>query len=465
MKVLLRLALYWGTPCLLISIGVMSCNGENSDAKMADPVLTQEIRYSLDSLARTWYPRVIDTQNGGYWSDFDRAWERAGHQHKMIVSQARHIWSTATLSEYYKDTAYISMARHGFHLLRDHMWDGRYGGFHTQKGLDSDTLRLMTKTKSSYGNAFAIYGLAAYHKVSGDTAALGLARKAFYWLEEHAHDSVYGGYFDVLKDDGSWLLDVKEDTAQYENFVRKDWKDQNSSIHLMEAFTALYEVWPDSLLRKRLEEMLLLIRDTITTEKGYLTLHLQRDWTPVSFRDSTESFRIDNFYLDHVSFGHDVETAFLMLETSHVLGLENDTLTLRKAKKMVDHALDNGWDNRLGGFFDRGYYNKGSEICTIRSAAKVWWAQAEGLNALLLMARLFPSEERYYNHFMQQWQYINRYLIDHENGGWYHEGIDSNPMAVTHAKANIWKTSYHNTRALINVVRMLEGDYVLTKGE
>jgi cellobiose epimerase len=461
----LRLAPFWAGTALLLACCTISCNDEKRGVPGYDTALKHEVSLALDTLAGAWYPRVIDNENGGYWSDFDYAWEREGPQNKMIVSQARHIWSASVLASYYGDTSYLPLARHGFNFIKHHMWDNRFGGFHTQMGRTGDSLRLMTKTKSAYGNAFAIYGLAAYHKVSGDTAALDLARRTFHWLEQHAHDSVYGGYFDILKEDGSWLLDVKEDTAQYENFIRKDWKDQNSSIHLMEAFTALYEVWPDSLLRERLEEMLVLIRDTITTDKGYLILHLERDWSPVSFRDSTEAYRTENFYLDHVSFGHDVETAFLMLETSHVLGMENDTLTLRKAKRMVDHALEHGWDDRLGGFFDGGYYNRGSEICAIRNAAKVWWAQAEGLNALLLMARLFPNEERYYNYFIQQWNYINRYMIDHKNGGWYHEGLDSNPMAATHAKANIWKTSYHNARALINVVQMLEGTYILTKGE
>jgi len=443
----------------ILGLCIISCKEEVSEKVMAEQLLEKQISVSLDSLVKVWYPRVLDRDHGGYWSDYDYAWELDGIQDKMIVSQARHIWATATLAQYYADPSFLEMARHGYLFLRDHMWDGEHGGFFTQKRIYGDTFLLVSKTKSAYGNAFGIYGLSAYYKASGDTAALDLAKKTFYWLEEHAHDPEYGGYFDVLKQDGSWLLDVEKDTAGYENFVRKDWKDQNSSIHLMEAFTALYEVWPDSLLRKRLEELLKLIRDTITTEKGYLTLHLERDWTPVSLRDSSESYRRKNFFLDHVSFGHDVETAYLMLETSHALGLENDTTTLKKAKKMVDHALDNGWDDRFGGFYDGGYYPAGSDKCVIQNGAKVWWSEAEGLNALLLMARLFPEEERYFQHFRSQWHYIDHYLIDHEHGGWYHEGIDSDPAAAMDPKANIWKTSYHNTRALMNVVQMLRGTY------
>ena len=69
--------------------------------------------------------------------------------------------------------------------------------------------------------------------------------------------------------------------------------------------------------------------------------------------------------IDHVSFGHDVETAYLMLEASHVVGIENDTATLRKAKKMVDHALNHGWDSVAGGFYDEGYYFKDTPGMTI----------------------------------------------------------------------------------------------------
>lgn len=192
---------------------------------------------------------------------------------------------------------------------------------------------MLSTEKSAYGNSFAIYGLATYYKASKDTTALNLAKKTFTWLEEHAHDSIYKGYFDVLKQDGSWMLETEANDKNYSNFNRKNWKDQNSSIHLLESFSALYEVWPDPLVGQRLEELLVLIRDTITTDKGYLTLHLQRDWTPVSLRDSTEAYRKQNFYLDHVSFGHDVETAFLMLEASHILGKKNDSITLVAAKR------------------------------------------------------------------------------------------------------------------------------------
>jgi cellobiose epimerase len=234
------------------------------------------------------------------------------------------------------------------------------------------------------------------------------------------------------------------------------YKDQNSSIHLLEAFTELYQVWPDPLVYERLKEMLLLIRDTIVTPKGNLTLFLYPDWKPVSFADSSEAVITKHHQLDHVSFGHDVETAYLMLEASHVLGIHNDTTTLRIAKKMVDHALNNGWDNLVGGFYDEGYYFKDKPGITITHDTKNWWAQAEGLNALLLMADLFPEDElQYYKKFETLWEYTDNYLIDHEHGDWYAGGIDKQPEMKTALKGQIWKSIYHHYRSLDNCIQRL----------
>src|SRR5690606_3623715 len=181
------------------------------------------------------------------------------------------------------------------------MWDKTYGGFYQTVDRSGKVLPDENAQKTAYGNAFAIYGLAAYVMASGDTAALSLAQKAFMWLEEHSHDPVHKGYYQHLHRNGTPV--VRDETVPVDSDL--GYKDQNSSIHLLEAFTELYQVWPDSLVGERLREMLYLIRDTITTDKGYLTLFFQPDWTPVSFRDSTYEFIIQHKKLDHVSFGHD----------------------------------------------------------------------------------------------------------------------------------------------------------------
>ena len=337
-------------------------------------------------LLNKWYPQSVDTLYGGFLSSFTYDFKPTGTQDKMIVTQARHVWSNAKAAEYYPEKKYYKeSAAQGFHFLRDVMWDKEYGGFYTLIDRKGNVQQTNLGIKMAYGNAFAIYGLAEYYTCSGDTAALNLAKNTFLWLEKYSHDTVNKGYYQHLEKNGT----VIKRTASMASTEETGYKDQNSSIHLLEAFTTLYKVWPDKLVKERLNEMLLLIRDKIATKDGYLTLFFQPDWTPVSVKDSSTETILKHHNLDYVSFGHNVETAYLMLEASEALGIKNDQQTLMVGKKMVDHALINGWDKNVGGFYDEGFYFKNTDTISILRDTKNWWAQAEGFKQFIINERLF----------------------------------------------------------------------------
>ena len=227
---------------------------------------------------------------------------------------------------------------------------------------------------------------------------------------------------------------------------------------MLEAYTELYNLWHNEKLGQQLLGLLILIRDVITSPEGYLRLFFEYDWTPVSLKNYCDEVKKSEHSLDHVSFGHDYETAFLLLEASHTLGLEDDTRTLRTAKKMLDHAIENGWDKNGLGFFDEGYYFDENGKCEIIKNTKTWWGQAEGLNALLLFSKIFPEEKYYFDLFLQQWEYIKENIIDYENGDWYWGGLDKEPEQKNNPKGNIWKGIYHNGRALMNCIKMLSDE-------
>ncbi len=433
----------------IISALVWSCG--NSDDQPEDAKIDEghDIQEELDQVlyehcVDPWYPLVLDTVHGGYLSDLVYRWQLDGPQNKMIVSQARHIWSASKLKEFYKDDQYLQYARHGFEFLKDVMWDEQHGGFYDL--VDREGMVIENENdeiiKHAYGNAFAIYGLAAYYAAGGEQEALDLARKTFMWLEQNSHDTEFGGYFQFL---------ARKGTPYETGYGDVPPKDQNSSIHLLEAFTELYQVWPDTLVAERLEEMLVLIRDTMVTEKGYLDLFFQADWTPLSFRDSTAEARQTNFNLDHVSFGHDIETAYLLLEAMEILGKGHDSTTINRAKQMVDHTLHYGWDDSLGGVYDGGYYFNLSGPLEIVKDTKVWWAQAEALNTLHLMAGIYPDDPlNFQDKYLKQWRYIKKYLLDHEHHGWYWGGLDKEPDRKNFPKGQIWKVNYHTIRSVMN---------------
>src|SRR5450432_1120789 len=429
----------------------VSKNGADiNERKQIAIAMEQSLKHDLLDI---YYPRTLDTVYGGFLSSFTYDFKPTGSQEKMIVTQSRHTWTNSKAALRYPEKKYYRTdAIAGFHFLADVMWDKQYGGFYTLVIRKGEIPPGDPADKNAYGNAFAIYSLAAYYQLTGDDSALALAKKTFYWLEAHSHDSLHKGYFQHLKRNGEPIRRAMNTPVT----VETGYKDQNSSIHLLEALTALYEIWKDPLVRERLQEMLLLIRDRIITPRGNLTLFFQPDWTPISLQDSGRAYILKHHGLDYVSFGHDVETAYLMLEATHALGLKNDSVTLIIGKRLVDHALKNGWDSQAGGFYDEGFYFRGDTAISILKDSKNWWAQAEGMNTLLLMADYFPNDpHHYFEKFKTLWKYIQDYLIDHEYGDWYDEGIDKSPERRYALKGQIWKATYHNYRALSHCVDQL----------
>ncbi|MFO7669987.1 MAG: AGE family epimerase/isomerase [Bacteroidales bacterium] len=410
-------------------------DGSQNPTAMAD-ILEESL---FNDILCYWYPRNIDSVTGGYISGFQRDWSPTERPlPKALVQQARHVWATAFILEHYPEkTEYLGYSSHGFAFLRDAMWDQEYGGFYVTCNADGTPALERGDGKLVYGQAFAVYGLSQYYTVSKNEEALELAKKAFLWME-NAHDPQYGGYFENLQRNGSG----------------DGLKDFNSSIHLMEALTTLYRAWPDSLVRVRMEEMFYLIRDTFVHPDGYLQLYFHPDWTLVTDEELAERSGARSHLSQHITYGHDVETAFLLLETAHELGMGENAETHAIAKRLVDHSMESGWDHEAGGFFDAGK-DTGNGIEIIHNG-KAWWSQIEGLNALLLMHTLYPDDpNHYYDLFLEMWDYIETNLIDHEYGGWYNNGLDTSPETVGELKSHGWKTTYHNARGMVHCIEML----------
>ena len=441
----------------LLFLPLLACSQKEKTQVVNRNLILELETAANERLLDKWYPLILDTIHGGYYSNVTFDFNLGEEHNKMIVTQARHIWTNATaaINNPKKEKDYLSYAQHGFTFLRDHMWDDINGGFHNLVNKNGKPIIRTSEAKTAYGNSFAIYGLATYFKASKNMEALDLAKKTFHWLEKHSHDTIYKGYYQSLDLKGTPITR----TLDFLSTSDVGYKDQNSSIHLLEALTSLYEVWPDEILQNRIKELLVLIRDTITSEKNYMNLFFEKDWTPISFKDTPRDTIQKHYYLDHISFGHDVETAYLMLEASHALDDWQFDETLEKGKKMVDHALKNGWDDKLGGFYDGGYYFNQMDSISIVNHNKNWWSQAEGLNSLLLMDSHVPTDSiNYRAYFDKLWAYTKNYLRDADHGGWYEWGQDGRPETSKDLKGHIWKGAYHDYRALVNCKKILENN-------
>ena len=93
--------------------------------------LISEMRTSLDTdLLKVWYPESLDSSHGGFLSDLTYDWKPYGPQHKMLVTQARHVWTASRAALFYEQDRFRRIAEHGFHFLKNSMWDTDHGGFY-----------------------------------------------------------------------------------------------------------------------------------------------------------------------------------------------------------------------------------------------------------------------------------------------------------------------------------------------
>jgi mannobiose 2-epimerase len=385
-----------------------------------------------------WFPRSVDKEHGGFHSHFARNWEPLPSDGKFSVFQGRMTWvaSQVVLREPKLKDEFVPIVHQGVVFLQNVMWDKQDGGFFWGLNDAGKVTPAFTDAKELYGIGFCIYGAAAAYQATSDPKALALAKEGFLWADKHAHDSVNGGYFEWLSRDGKPVIPAVPDGQVAPGPIGPvNYKSMNTHIHLLEAFTQLYQVWPDPTLRERLEELLAIVRDKICVEPGVMNLYFTNAWQAIP---------------DHDSYGHDVETAYLMLETDEVLHHNPSERTERMAKMLVDHALAYGWDDTNGGFF-----REGTIFGKPEDTIKEWWVEVEGLNALLLMHERYGKQNSlYFQRFLEQWAFIQKHTIDAQFHGLYNlTKADGTP--ITQDKGSIWKAAYHDGRAFWNVSERL----------
>jgi mannobiose 2-epimerase len=385
-----------------------------------------------------WFPRSVDKEKGGFYSNFTRDWQRTNSEGKFSVFQGRMVWvaSQVVMHRPQSKATYQPIVEHGLKYLNDVLWDKEYGGFFWGLDENNKISPRYTDGKHLYGISFGMYGATAAYQATKDQRALELAQKTFRWIDQHAHDKKNGGYFEWLTRDGKVIMGKGGPTLEDVPVAGfpVGYKSMNTHIHLLESFTQLYEVWPDVTLRQRLSELLQIVRDKICIEPGVMNLYFTPEWRAIP---------------DHDSYGHDVETAYLILEAESGLGTTNSK-TKQMARLLVDHALAYGWDARNGGF-----YRDGTTFGSAEDKRKEWWVQFEGLNALLLMHQEYGGETGvYWKAFQRQWQFISDHQVDKEHGGIF-DTVESDGTVKDFTKSRIWKECYHETRALLNTIERL----------
>jgi mannobiose 2-epimerase len=325
----------------------------------------------------------------------------------------------------------LEAAEIGYRFLKEKMWDAKNGGFFWEVNPSGN--RKLAPLKHLYGQSFALYGVSEYYLATRRADVLEFASRIFDVLEARAHDGRHGGYLEFFSED--WTP-TPPGTRPYMGPPR-DAKLMNTHLHLMEAMTTYYRASRLPLARERLLELIGIESNTVVRKDlGACTDKYQEDWTPM----------LEGSFA-RVSYGHDIENVWLIADACEAAGLPVSPL-LDLFRILWRYSLEYGYDRAGGGFYDSGRFREAAD-----NRNKVWWVQAEAIVSALTMYRL-TGEPTYLEVFDKTLGYIERSLVDWENGEWHEFATPEGKTGG--GKAHAWKAAYHNGRAMIECLRLLE---------
>ena len=333
-------------------------------------------------------------------------------------------------------------ADHAYEFLRDVIYDREKGGLYwsvTYAGRPYDT------TKHTYNQGFGIYGLSAYYEITGNQEALDLANDLFDIIVSHCCDA--GGYGEAYKRDFSPASNEKLS----ENGVMAQ-RTMNTLLHVYEGYAKLLEALKENdadpaLIKKVSERMIFQLN--IFNEKIY---------NPEKHRQEVFFDKEYNSLIDLHSYGHDIETAWLIRWGIEVLKTQpavkdHDQLLADiqdMAVDLTDKILDDCFDGH-----SLPAEKEGNEVHDHR----VWWVQAETVNGFLY-EYISSGNEKYLDAALSEWEYIKEKSIDHRKGSeWFWELYADGSPVPDRPIVEEWKCPYHNGRMVLLTLKLFERGY------
>lgn len=387
-------------------------------------MMVEEIRNHLTDCIIPFWKKLRDDENGGYygWVGYDLKVDKKAV--KGCILNSRILWFFSNAYTMLKDPSLLKEADHGFAFMKQYCMDKENGGIFWSiqyDGKPEDT------TKHTYNQAFAIYALSSYYEASGKEEALDMAKELFHIIEGKCTDEI--GYKEAFDKE---FHEIENDKLSENGVIAE--KTMNTLLHVFEAYTELYRVAKLPEVGERLHW----IMETFAHKVYNPELHRQE----VFFDKNMKSI------LDLHSYGHDIETAWLIDRGVEVLGDPKMEELLspitRDLTAQIYKVAFNG--HSLANECEKGVVN----------THRIWWVQAETVIGFLNGYQKDPSKKEYLEAAEAEWQFIKDYVIDKRSGSeWYWEVDENGKPYPDRPIVEPWKCPYHNGRMCMEVMKRL----------
>lgn len=381
-----------------------------------------EIEDHLKNKLLPFWMGLKDEENGGFYGYMSHDLKVDKKAVKGCILNSRILWFFSTAALLLEDSRYLKYADQAFDFMKSAFVDKKEGGVFWSASFDGTPV---DTTKHTYCQAFAVYGLAAYYRASGKEESLELASSLVRVIEEKCRDK--DGYLEAFNADFTPASNEKLS----ENGVIAE-RTMNTLLHVFEAYTELYDAAGDPELAERMKEMLSIFKDRMyNPEKHRQEVFFDRDYRSL---------------IDLISYGHDIETAWLIDRGLEVLG---DREWSERLSPMTSDLAE----NILRTAFDGHSLPQECEDGNINED-RVWWVQAETVNGFLNEYLKRPDRKEYREAALCEWAYIREYVDDKRPGGEWYSQLDRDGRPYTEKpEVEPWKCPYHNGRMCLEVIR------------
>ena len=385
-------------------------------------MMVEEIKSHLLENIIPFWKSLRDDEYGGYygWMDYDLKLDKKAV--KGCILNSRILWFFSNAYTLLKDESLLEEAKHGFAFMKEHCMDKENGGIFWSikySGEPEDT------TKHTYNQAFAIYALSSYYEASGDEEALNMAKGLFRIIEERCTDDI--GYKEAFDKE---FHEIENDKLSENGVIAQ--KTMNTLLHVFEAYTELYRVAKLPEVKERLKW----IMDTFAQKVYNPKLHRQEVFFDAKM----------NSIIDLHSYGHDIETAWLIDRGVEVLGeKEYEEKMTPITKDLTAQIYKIAFDGHsLANECEKGVVN----------THRIWWVQAETVVGFLNGWKMNPDKPEYLEAAQNEWEVIKEYVIDKRSGSeWFWEVDENGNPYPGRPIVEPWKCPYHNGRMCFEVIK------------
>ncbi len=383
-----------------------------------------EMQDELQALLQYWQYKTLDGFRGGFIGEINYLNMPNPMAPKGAILNARILWSFAAGYDATQNGHYLELATRAYEYLVKHFLDSEFGGVFWSVDCEGKPLN---EKKQTYAISFAIYAFANYYVARPDQQVKMHAIELYKLLIKYAYDELNGGFTEAFTRQWHPLDDLR--------LSEKDAntpKSMNTMLHVMEAFSSLYAIWPSEELRLHLQKILHQFSEFIINKKTkHLNLFFDMDWTVRS---------------NDISFGHDIEASWLLVEAAEVT--ENKML-IEAAKKL---AVEMAEATKKGLDHDGALWYETNATYSHWIREKHWWPQAEAMVGFLNAFEL-TGDENYLHLSYNVWAFVKKSLKD--DAGEWHWGVDLSGGILPKDKVGFWKCPYHNTRACLEVIKRI----------